>query len=253
MKKIGILISFCLLFLSCSEDNDLERNKVNFSLNFSHNWEGTTVTHADFNDIKFTNESGQQLSIERLRYLVSKVTFYNQNQDTIVTTDYNLVDVTNNENLLFTLSDKIPTGTYSKVTFTFGFDELDNIDGVYTDLNTASFNVPATLNGGYHFMQFDGKYINSANEETGFNFHAISAIDTTENKTEDTSFEVNLGEVVISNDTTVEVQADLSEWFKNPNTWNLNELYTLLMPNYDAQLEISANGKTVFSVQETED
>lgn len=252
MKKIGILISFCLLFLSCSEDNDLERNKVSFSLNFTHNWEGTTVTNADFNDIKFTNENGQQLSIERLRYLVSKVTFYNQNQETIVTTDYNLVDVTNNENLLFTLSDKIPAGTYSKVIFTFGFDETDNIDGVYTDLNTASFDVPPMLNGGYHYMQFDGKYINANNEETGFNFHAISAVDTIENKTEDTSFEVNLGEITINNETTVEVQADLSEWFKNPNTWDLNTLFESLMGNFEAQKQISANGKAVFSVQDSE-
>lgn len=251
MKKLYIvLLAVFIGCISCSEDNDLERNQVNIALNFTHNWGETSLTNADFNDIKFTNESGEQLSIVRLRYLISKVTLINQNTDTIVLDDYNLVDVTNNKNLLFNLSEKIPTGVYSNVKFTFGFDETDNIDGVYTDLNTASFNVPPMLNGGYHFMQFDGKFLNTANEETNFNFHVISAFDMVTNDKLDTSFEVNLGEIEITNNATIEVKGDVSEWFKNPNPWDLNTLYTELMPNYDAQVQISANGKTVFSLGE---
>ena len=249
MKKILGAIGFSLsIFLSCSEDNDVERKQVNLSLNFTHNWDGTAITNADFNDIKFINENGEELSIVRLRYLVSKVTLTNQNGEEIILDDYNLVDVTNDENLLFNLSEKIPIGTYSNVTFTFCFNDAYNIDGAYTDLNTVSFNVPTMLNGGYHYMQFDGKYLNTNKEEVGFNFHAISAIDTTEDKTLDTSFKVSLGEIEITDNATIEVKTDLSEWFKNPNLWNLNTLYTQLMPNYNAQVQISANGKTVFSL-----
>lgn len=249
IKKTYIAILLIVsLFFSCSEDNDMQRKQVALSLNFTHNWDATSIANEDFNELKFVNEKGDTLSIERLRYLVSKVTLINQNTDTIVLNDYNLVDVTNNENVLFTLSKKIPVGTYSNVQFTFGFDASDNIDGVYTDLNTASFDVPGMLNGGYHFMQFDGKFLNSEHVETGFNFHVISAFDTATSTATDTSFSVSLGEVEITNSLTLEVQADLSEWFSTPNTWDLNENYTDLMGNYEVQLDMSENGATVFSL-----
>ena len=41
---------------------------------------------------------------------------------------------------------------------------------------------------------------------------------------------------------------DISEWFKNPNIWNLNELNTMLMPNFEAQKIIKQNGVSVFSL-----
>ena len=41
---------------------------------------------------------------------------------------------------------------------------------------------------------------------------------------------------------------NIAEWFKNPNTWDLNQLNTVLMPNFEAQKLISANGKSVFSL-----
>ncbi|MFT5213793.1 MAG: hypothetical protein ACI9WV_001517, partial [Patiriisocius sp.] len=65
----------------------------------------------------------------------------------------------------------------------------------------------------------------------------------------DTSFEVNLGTIVIKNTTEVEIKMNLAEWFKNPNTWNLNELNTILMPNFEAQQMMNANGKSVFSLR----
>ena len=65
---------------------------------------------------------------------------------------------------------------------------------------------------------------------------------------QDTSFKVNLGKVTIKNNTVVEIKMNISEWFKNPNTWNLNILNTVLMPNFNAQLLMSENGKSVFSL-----
>jgi hypothetical protein len=41
---------------------------------------------------------------------------------------------------------------------------------------------------------------------------------------------------------------NIAEWFKNPNTWDLNELNTVLMPNFEAQKMMSENGRSVFSL-----
>ena len=41
---------------------------------------------------------------------------------------------------------------------------------------------------------------------------------------------------------------NLAEWFKNPNTWDLNAMSTMLMGNYNAQIRMNQNGQSVFSV-----
>ena len=52
----------------------------------------------------------------------------------------------------------------------------------------------------------------------------------------------------MDNNKTIEINMQIEEWYKNPNLWDLNALHTMLMPNKDAQLKISENGKTVFEV-----
>jgi PBP1b-binding outer membrane lipoprotein LpoB len=71
MKRIASILFTCLLLVSCSEDDGDTQIKTTF--NFTHNWDGTQVTNADFNTIQYTNANGEELSIEKLRYLISKI------------------------------------------------------------------------------------------------------------------------------------------------------------------------------------
>ena len=252
MKRLApILLAFLFTTFSCHEDNDDNVSQANVTFNFSHNWDETPVTNADFNVIKFTNANGEELSIERLRYLISNITFTTNNNEKQVLSGYNLVDLTNNENLSFTPSTLIPFGNYSDVSFTFGFNNEDNSNN-YEDLNSASWFVPAMLGGGYHYMQFDGKFINDSDEEQGFNYHAIRAADNPgPNPTfpQDTFFIVSLGAIQITNNTVLNLKMNIAEWFKNPNTWDLNVLNQILMPNSDAQIMMFENGQNVFSLK----
>ena len=162
-----------------------------------------------------------------------------------------LIDVGKNSGNLIPISDVYPG--YYKLKFTFGLTDLENTDGSYPDLNSANFNVPGMLGGGYHYMQFDGKYKDTNNLNTNFNYHVIRAVDRTEPmnlKFEDTSFTADLGIIKIKNNATIEISMNIAEWFTNPNTWDLNVLNTVLMPNFDAQKQMSANGKTVFRLGE---
>ncbi len=250
-KTLSLLVVALLLFMSCPPDDSLEPETLTATLSFTHNWDATSVTSGNFNTIQYTNANGEQLSIERLRYLISDVTFIRDNGEAIIIDGYNLVDVTNAEGLSYTVPNQLPKGTYTSVSFTFGLDTEDNVDGAYLDLNSASFNVPMMLGGGYHYMQFDGKYIDDTATVTGFNYHTIRAVDNPgANPTfpQDTFFEVDLGPVTINNDATLEVKMNIAEWFKNPNTWNLNDLDTVLMPNSAAQIMMHENGKSVFSL-----
>lgn len=252
MKKIFTYILFPILcFTSCGEDNDDNlKAEVSTTFSFTHNWDGQNVTNNDFNDIKFTNQNGDMLSIERLRYVISDITFTGSNGEQLSFDVYNLVDVTNDNGLIYNLQSQIPVDNYTNVSFTFGLDNEDNSEN-YLDLNSESFNVPDMLGGGYHYMQFDGKYINSSDQEEGFNYHAIRAVDNPGmNPTfpQDTFFTVNLGAVNITNNAEIEVKANLAEWFRNPNIWDLNVLNTVLMPNASAQIKMFENGQSVFSL-----
>ena len=166
--------------------------------------------------------------------------------------DYLFIDLGEEQNLSYTIEGLFLDRTYS-LDFTFGFDDDDNTDGAYADLNTANFNVPEMLGGGYHYMQFDGKYTSETQTtEAGFNYHAIRAVDNTDPDNivyQDTSFSVSLeGNWLKSTEEVINVKVNIAEWFKNPNTWDLNELNQMLMPNFDAQVLMNANGKTVFSL-----
>lgn len=249
--KTRILAIICLAFVlsSCSEDNDISLEPVAITLNFSHSWDGIEITNADFNELKFTNENEQDLSIERLRYLISEISLTHESGVVTVLDEYNLVDLTNTEGLSFTTSKTILPGDYTSITFRFGFSNEYNIDGAYPDLNTANFNVPNALGGGYHFMQFDGKYRDITSVEAPFNYHVISAIDPTNtNDPKDTSFSLNIGAATIVGNTNIQIEMDVSEWFKNPTIWNLNEYDVNLMGNYDVQLLMNQNGSSVFSL-----
>lgn len=250
-KRFALVFTLAMLNVSCSEDaDDNVVTNSNVTFNFTHNWDNDTVTNADFNTIKFFNAHGEILSIERLRYLISDITLLTNQGENINLDVYNLVDLSDENSLSFTPMTSIPNGIYSNVSFTFGFNNVDNSQN-YIDLNSASFNVPDMLGGGYHYMQFDGKFINSNSEEQGFNYHAIRAVNNPgDNPTfpQDTFFIVNLGEITISNDTTIEINMNIAEWFKNPNLWDLNQLNSVLMPNSLAQIMMSENGGSVFSL-----
>ena len=252
MKQSYVLLVLLMIIFGCNSDSDDVVGSVNVTMAFSHYWDETTVTSSDFNSLKYTNVHGELMSIERLRYLISDITFIKTDGQTILLEGYNLVDVTNQTNLSFTPNEKIAAGSYSNVSFVFGLVNEKNNDGTYTDLNAASWNVPAMLGGGYHYMQLDGKFINSNNQSQGYNYHAIRANDNAgANPTfpQDTFFRVDLGAITVATDVEINVAMHIEEWFENPNTWDLNMYNQMLMPNSEAQIMMYENGQNAFTLE----
>ena len=252
MKQSYVILALIMILFGCNSDSDDVVGPVNVTMAFSHYWDETAVTSSDFNSLKYTNAHGELMSIERLRYLISDITFTKTDGQTILLEGYNLVDVTNQTNLSFTPNEKIAAGSYSNVSFVFGLVNEKNNDGTYTDLNAASWNVPAMLGGGYHYMQLDGKFINSNNQSQGYNYHAIRANDNAgANPTfpQDTFFRVDLGAITVATDVEINVAMHIEEWFENPNTWDLNMYNQMLMPNSEAQIMMYENGQNAFTLE----
>lgn len=214
MKKIALIMLIALVAVSCNNDDDSVA-QANVDFVFTHNWDGDAIANSDFDQIQYTNAHGEQLSVSTLVYLISDITFTGSNGDVYDAGDYNLIDARGGTNLTFTPNIQIPEGDYT-VSFTFGFDDEDNIDGGYPDLNTAGWNVPMMMGGGYHYMRLEGKFIDNTTAEIGYQYHTIRANDmsVTPLLLQDTSFKVSLGTVTVGSNTQVEVKMNVAEWFK---------------------------------------
>ena len=248
MKMKLLIIIAIISLVSCSSDDD-KASDILISVTNSQNWDGENITSINLGTKEFTDENGEILKIERLRYLISKVILTNSTGDEIEIGTYKLVDLTNNNTLNYATNIVVPPGTYTGISFVYGFNEEDNMDQVYLDLNTASWNWPEPLGGGYHFMQLDGTFTSptNLNNPLPFNYHNGTAR-ISDGVFEQNFIRVNITELSIDNSTTIDIKMNLAEWFKNPNLWDLNVLNTGLMGNYDAQREMNENGQSVFSV-----
>lgn len=262
MKKIFVLLLFIGTFIACTEDEDdaIDINtvapiQVQATLNFSHDWDGMPITGEDMESTDYVTANGEDITIgPRFRYLISDVTFTNTiTEEVIVVDGHNLVDVADDKNLSYTPEIQIPAGEYN-VSFTYGFKTEKNIDGLYQDLNSASFGVPPFLGGGYHYMQLDGKYRNNSNLTDGYNYHNIRAVNpnmpdgppTFPNQS--TFIVVDLGSISIIANTAIGVKMNVAEWFKGPNLWDLNINNQVLMPKAPVQQMMNENGQNVFSL-----
>ena len=59
------------------------------------------MTSNDFNEFVFTNENGETLSIERLRYVVSEVILTHESGVVTQIDEHKLIDVTNDDVTFF--------------------------------------------------------------------------------------------------------------------------------------------------------
>lgn len=247
MKRLLLLMVF-IACLSCKDD-DNEPESAMVQVQFNHQWNGEDIDFSTANDTQFQTAHGEMVGIERLRYLISDIIFTDGEGNLIILEEYHLVDMNEERTFRYDTGIQVPTGVYSNVSFRFGFEDQDNRDGAYSDLNAANWNVPSMLGGGYHFMQLEGRFINNDGQQLNYQFHTIRAAQNPgpEVVTTDSSFRVDLGTVEVLSSGQIAVNVDLAEWFKNPNQWNLSNLYTMLMPNYEAQIMMSENGPSVFS------
>ena len=85
MKKAILFMSMLVLITSCGNDDssdtpttdDDPAEMFRATLTFTQNWGGTEVTNQDYGKTVFTNENGEQMTITRLRYLISRVVLIN--------------------------------------------------------------------------------------------------------------------------------------------------------------------------------
>ncbi|PCI97566.1 MAG: hypothetical protein COB15_07620 [Flavobacteriales bacterium] len=225
----------------------VENTTATVTFNFTHHFDGIPVTAANFNQFNFINANGDTMSISKLRYLVSGVKLNTSSGTELPMNGYNLVDVTNGTGLSYTIG-QAEFGALANMSFNFGFDTTDN-SGNYIDLNSVSWGVPMMMGGGYHNMQLEGKYkVNGV--DSLYAYHNIAKKRPTMMAPyEANHIAINLPGIALNqHNVVVEIKMNIAEWFKNPDTWDLNTFHSSLMMNYTAQSMMQANGYNAFTL-----
>ena len=140
-------------------------------------------------------------------------------------------------------------GLCSGVSFRLGFSSETNIDNYYINSpnnfhssmawpNSNGTNI--ALQGGYHYMKLEGKYINLVDGESFYNIHTgpINAEDLS----------ILFSQFNFNPSLSISIDMNVNNWYNNP-TYDMNIFGSAIMGNLDAQINLSANVLDVFFVE----
>ncbi len=243
LRKV-ILIALTILtafhFSSCDKESDPEPTPTpvekiwNFRIGFQ-----VDGVHLRFDTILYHNEAGNEYSVNKLQFYLSGFEFRNaagahSYLDTVI-----YIESISGESINFQLKG-LEFGNYTSANFYIGLDSSHNVSAslpnTVENLNMAW---PQMMGGGYHFMKFEGNFL-SGGTSYGFAMHLgknqnLVPISITKNF------------MVTSNTDILQLNMNMNEWFKNPETYDFNIDGNYSMGSDDAMLKLATNGTDVFN------
>ena len=100
-------------------------------------------------------------------------------------------------------------------------------------------------------MKLEGRFIDTNTNTATYATHMGTAREITPsgNVMHSNFIEVDLEHsFTINGPATIGIIMEISNWYSNPHTWDLNQLNNMIMPNYEAQIMLNDNGHDVFSI-----
>ncbi|MFC2106722.1 MbnP family protein [Bacteroidota bacterium] len=261
IRWLGIIL--LLIVLSCKKDDDSSDNqnsetgKIRFE--FYHYVDGKPLI---IDSLIYTNAAGNQYMVNEIQYFISDVTLYSTDcdcSDYVIHEwkDIHYIDTDIPETHSWDVFDKIKTGNYYKITFTFGINEQKNQSLIFVNPPESFMFWPEYLGGGYHYMKLNGKWKDSLQNILPFNFHlGIGQVyDSTGNITGfiQNYFTVSLPQssfaILAGQTTTIGIVMNIENWFKEPNVFDHNVWGGDIMQKQAAMQLGCENGNNVFSIK----
>ncbi len=230
-------------FSSCKNDTPqptVENTPTVVNINFHHFVDGAPV---EIDTMKYINAHGDTFSMRTIKYFITRVTFHRDGKSDVVLPDMHYVEHAIPTTEAYQFENKIPSGTYTGVSFTYGFVNADNKSNMFTSPPEFQMFWPENMGGGYHYQKIEGQYLDNGVKKF-FNFHAGS-LDKT-----DYSIAIDLpnsGFEVVNNQVQIDLDMEIQNWFKNPVDWDFAYFGAAIMGNAEAQATIQKNGKDVFT------
>ncbi len=239
----GLLIligSLALTVVACKKDTTtnptpLPVEKI-FNFKIGYNVDGVPL---QFDTMMYQNSAGNQFSINKIHYYLSGFKFIAANgnftsSDTII-----YLEAGSGSPNHFQIKG-LEFGNYSSISFYIGLDSTSNITGNLPN-TVANLNMawPELMGGGYHFMKFEGNFLNQGTSygfamHLGKNPHLVT---------------INIQRSIIIHNPvdSISLNMNINEWFKNPNIYDFNTDGNYSMGSDAAMLKLSQNGTDVFN------
>ncbi len=124
--------------------------------------------------LMYMNEAGNNYLVTEVQYFISNVKLNYSDGTSYKIGDsrgVHYVDSDIDGTHRWNITDEIPEGVVDSVVFTFGLWEGINVTGFFTDPPESNMFWPDALGGGYHYMKLNGKWLDTNNMLSPFNFH----------------------------------------------------------------------------------
>jgi hypothetical protein len=208
--------------------------------------------------LQYVNAAGNHYMITEIQYFISDVTLYREDGSSQVIChpkEIHYVDYDIPSTWTWEIADSIPEGMYYCLSFTFGINEEKNISGLFTDPPESLMFWPEMMGGGYHYMKMNGKWLDTLNQLSPFNFHlGIGQIYDDEGNITgfvQNYFVENLPSSFfkVEKDKTkrITIIMNIESWFDTPHTWDHNYWGGAIMMNQAALQKAKENGLDVFT------
>jgi hypothetical protein len=222
---------------------------------FSHTVDENPI---QFDQLLYKNIAGNQYQVNEVKYFISRLFLIDDEGKAIEIKQDNCVhyvDCSLEKTLRWIIND-IPQKDYAAISFVFGLDEKDNKSNRFVNPPESNFSWPDALGGGYHYMQINGKFLNSNGDLQNMNIHTGIGQLYDENY-EATKFVHNHFIVTLpvkfafdeNNNTHLILNMEIQRWFDSPNLYNFDEYGTGIMQNQNAQQLLKDNGWNVFIIK----
>ena len=265
----GLIVVLSVLIVACTKTEPdpgppPPLSKITkLKIRFTQNVNGVDLDPTD--TIQYTNLSGNIYSVKSMRYLISNIRLNDYNYTNYEIDEYHLIDVNDENTLLFEVEKDFPTGHYASISLFVGFLEGENITGKYPDLSnlTPTWNYPLAAGGrgGYYTMQLSGRFQDNPTDLVpdpyelglGSDILKINSTDSSWQPNEiiaslkDSGFEVPDG----TESVTVEIKIDLNLLFESQwgiANFNLMGHNSNLEYDHIGSAELSGNLSTAFKM-----
>ena len=246
MRHLSALLSLLVLLSACNSKG----SKGNLNITMSHSANEKELV---FDTMTYSNEFGNQFTVTEIQYFISNIelcdskgswTPFNSEKHIF----YIDTDIEESQTLK---SSELKTGQYTKIRFTFGMNESDNVTGHFTDAPEANMFWPEPLGGGYHYMKLNGRWIDDNGQLSPMNVHLGIGQNSSLTEFYHNHFQVELPvnvNIVEDGEAKIQLNMVIDNWFRTPNIIDLAEYGSGIMQSQEAQALYKANGNDVFKI-----
>lgn len=197
-------------------------------------------------DKRYTNALGEQFTVDVFKYYLSNIELMYDTGRVYLPETYFLVDQGRDASRTITLP-IIPQGKLTGISMLIGVDAPRNYSGAQTGALDPVLGMFWTWNSGYIMAKLEGSYTKGNNPNAQYIWHCGGyAAPYSSLRMVQLTFDTT--QIDTLNQTTIQVAADVLEWFKTPHSLRIDSIPVFNDPS-EIGVKVADNYTDMFSVK----